>query len=174
MLPCWHKEEKEMKKKYNWIITSVLALALLFGICFTGTFAAEESAPESYITVNKSIAGSSAADKMSYVNTPLTLANGLNLYVEAEMGQYTDSVMFFGLFADKTDSAPYAHKSFMMGSQEIKTFFNDAATPVDNGRYQENFYGTFYYSKVMYRFEIKSNGDVNVYARSTEDRKSVV
>ena len=174
MLPCWHKEEKEMKKKYNWIITSVLALALLFGICFTGTFAAEESAPESYITVNKSIAGSSAADKMSYVNTPLTLANGLNLYVEAEMGQYTDSVMFFGLFADKTDSAPYAHKSFMMGSQEIKTFFNDAATPVDNGRYQENFYGTFYYSKVMYRFEIKSNGDVNVYARSTEDPSTYV
>lgn len=163
-----------MKKKYNWIITSVLALALLFGICFTGTFAAEESAPESYITVNKSIAGSSAADKMSYVNTPLTLANGLNLYVEAEMGQYTDSVMFFGLFADKTDSAPYAHKSFMMGSQEIKTFFNDAATPVDNGRYQENFYGTFYYSKVMYRFEIKSNGDVNVYARSTEDPSTYV
>ena len=174
MLPCWHKEEKEMKKKYNWIITSVLALALLFGICFTGTFAAEESAPESYITVNKSIAGSSAADKMSYVNTPLTLANGLNLYVEAEMGQYTDSVMFFGLFADKTDSAPYAHKSFMMGSQEIKTFFNDAVTPVDNGRYQENFYGTFYYSKVMYRFEIKSNGDVNVYARSTEDPSTYV
>lgn len=174
MLPCWHKEEKEMKKKYNWIITSVLALALLFGICFTGTFAAEESAPESYITVNKSIAGSSAADKMSYVNTPLTLANGLNLYVEAEMGQYTDSVMFSGLFADKTDSAPYAHKSFMMGSQEIKTFFNDAATPVDNGRYQENFYGTFYYSKVMYRFEIKSNGDVNVYARSTEDPSTYV
>lgn len=163
-----------MKKKYNWIITSVLALALLFGICFTGTFAAEESAPESYITVNKSIAGSSAADKMSYVNTPLTLANGLNLYVEAEMGQYTDSVMFFGLFADKTDSAPYAHKSFMMGSQEIKTFFNDAVTPVDNGRYQENFYGTFYYSKVMYRFEIKSNGDVNVYARSTEDPSTYV
>lgn len=151
-----------------------MALALLFGICFTGTFAAEESAPESYITVNKSIAGSSAADKMSYVNTPLTLANGLNLYVEAEMGQYTDSVMFFGLFADKTDSAPYAHKSFMMGSQEIKTFFNDAATPVDNGRYQENFYGTFYYSKVMYRFEIKSNGDVNVYARSTEDPSTYV
>ena len=163
-----------MKKKYNWIITSILSLALLFGICFTGTFAAEESAPESYITVNKSIAGSSAADKMSYVNTPLTLANGLNLYVEAEMGQYTDSVMFFGLFADKTDSAPYAHKSFMMGSQEIKTFFNDAATPVDNGRYQENFYGTFYYSKVMYRFEIKSNGDVNVYARSTEDPSTYV
>ena len=174
MLPCWLKEEKEMKKKYNWIITSILSLALLFGICFTGTFAAEESAPESYITVNKSIAGSSAADKMSYVNTPLTLANGLNLYVEAEMGQYTDSVMFFGLFADKTDSAPYAHKSFMMGSQEIKTFFNDAATPVDNGRYQENFYGTFYYSKVMYRFEIKSNGDVNVYARSTEDPSTYV
>ena len=174
MLPCWHKEEKEMKKKYNWIITSVLALALLFGICFTGTFAAEESAPESYITVNKSIAGSSAADKMSYVNTPLTLANGLNLYVEAEMGQYTDSVMFFGLFADKTDSAPYAHKSFMMGSQEIKTFFNDAVKAVDNGRYQENYYGTFYYSKVMYRFEIKSNGDVNVYARSTEDPSTYV
>lgn len=174
MLPCWHKEEKEMKKKYNWIITSVLALALLFGICFTGTFAAEESAPESYITVNKSIAGSSAADKMSYVNTPLTLANGLNLYVEAEMGQYTDSVMFFGLFADKTDSAPYAHKSFMMGSQEIKTFFNDAATPVDNGKYKEDYYDTFYFNKVMYRFEIKSNGDVNVYARSTEDPSTYV
>lgn len=163
-----------MKKKYNWIITSVLALALLFGICFTGTFAAEESAPESYITVNKSIAGSSAADKMSYVNTPLTLANGLNLYVEAEMGQYTDSVMFFGLFADKTDSAPYAHKSFMMGSQEIKTFFNDAATPVDNGKYKEDYYDTFYFNKVMYRFEIKSNGDVNVYARSTEDPSTYV
>lgn len=174
MLPCWHKEEKEMKKKYNWIITSVLALALLFGICFTGTFAAEESAPESYITVNKSIAGSSAADKMSYVNTPLTLANGLNLYVEVEMGQYTDSVMFFGLFADKTDSAPYAHKSFMMGSQEIKTFFNDAATPVDNGKYKEDYYDTFYFNKVMYRFEIKSNGDVNVYARSTEDPSTYV
>ena len=174
MLPCWHKEEKEMKKKYNWIITSVLALALLFGICFTGTFAAEESAPESYITVNKSIAGSSAADKMSYVNTPLTLANGLNLYVEAEMGQYTDSVMFFGLFADKTDSAPYAHKSFMMGSQEFKTFFNDAATPVDNGKYKEDYYDTFYFNKVMYRFEIKSNGDVNVYARSTEDPSTYV
>ena len=174
MLPCWHKEEKEMKKKYNWIISSVLALALLFGICFTGTFAAEESAPESYITVNKSIAGSSAADKMSYVNTPLTLANGLNLYVEAEMGQYTDSVMFFGLFADKTDSAPYAHKSFMMGSQEIKTFFNDAATPVDNGKYKEDYYDTFYFNKVMYRFEIKSNGDVNVYARSTEDPSTYV
>lgn len=163
-----------MKKKYNWIITSVLALALLFGICFTGTFAAEESAPESYITVNKSIAGSSAADKMSYVNTPLTLANGLNLYVEVEMGQYTDSVMFFGLFADKTDSAPYAHKSFMMGSQEIKTFFNDAATPVDNGKYKEDYYDTFYFNKVMYRFEIKSNGDVNVYARSTEDPSTYV
>lgn len=163
-----------MKKKYNWIITSVLALALLFGICFTGTFAAEEIAPESYITVNKSIAGSSAADKMSYVNTPLTLANGLNLYVEAEMGQYTDSVMFFGLFADKTDSAPYAHKSFMMGSQEIKTFFNDAATPVDNGKYKEDYYDTFYFNKVMYRFEIKSNGDVNVYARSTEDPSTYV
>ena len=163
-----------MKKKYNWIITSVLALALLFGICFTGTFAAEESAPESYITVNKSIAGSSAADKMSYVNTPLTLANGLNLYVEAEMGQYTDSVMFFGLFADKTDSAPYAHKSFMMGSQEFKTFFNDAATPVDNGKYKEDYYDTFYFNKVMYRFEIKSNGDVNVYARSTEDPSTYV
>lgn len=174
MLPCWHKEEKEMKKKYNWIITSVLALALLFGICFTGTFAAEEGAPESYITVNKSIAGSSAADKMSYVNTPLTLANGLNLYVEVEMGQYTDSVMFFGLFADKTDSAPYAHKSFMMGSQEIKTFFNDAATPVDNGKYKEDYYDTFYFNKVMYRFEIKSNGDVNVYARSTEDPSTYV
>lgn len=174
MLPCWHKEEKEMKKKYNWIITSVLALALLFGICFTGTFAAEESAPESYITVNKSIAGSSAADKMSYVNTPLTLANGLNLYVEAEMGQYTDSVMFFGLFADKTDSAPYAHKSFMMGSQEIKTFFNDAATPVDNGKYMEDYWNTYYYNRVMYRFEIKSNGDVNVYARSTEDPSTYV
>lgn len=174
MLPCWHKEEKEMKKKYNWIITSVLALALLIGICFTGTFAAEESAPESYITVNKSIAGSSAADKMSYVNTPLTLANGLNLYVEVEMGQYTDSVMFFGLFADKTDSAPYAHKSFMMGSQEIKTFFNDAATPVDNGKYKEDYYDTFYFNKVMYRFEIKSNGDVNVYARSTEDPSTYV
>lgn len=174
MLPCWHKEEKEMKKKYNWIITSVLALALLFGICFTGTFAAEESAPESYITVNKSIAGSSAADKMSYVNTPLTLANGLNLYVEVEMGQYTDSVMFFGLFADKTDSAPYAHKSFTMGSQEIKTFFNDAATPVDNGKYKEDYYDTFYFNKVMYRFEIKSNGDVNVYARSTEDPSTYV
>ena len=174
MLPCWHKEEKEMKKKYNWIITSVLALALLFGICFTGTFAAEESAPESYITVNKSIAGSSAADKMSYVNTPLTLANGLNLDVEVEMGQYTDSVMFFGLFADKTDSAPYAHKSFMMGSQEIKTFFNDAATPVDNGKYKEDYYDTFYFNKVMYRFEIKSNGDVNVYARSTEDPSTYV
>lgn len=163
-----------MKKKYNWIITSVLALALLFGICFTGTFAAEESAPESYITVNKSIAGSSAADKMSYVNTPLTLANGLNLYVEAEMGQYTDSVMFFGLFADKTDSAPYAHKSFMMGSQEIKTFFNDAATPVDNGKYMEDYWNTYYYNRVMYRFEIKSNGDVNVYARSTEDPSTYV
>ncbi|MFQ7035925.1 MAG: hypothetical protein ACLRTQ_09775 [Candidatus Borkfalkia sp.] len=163
-----------MKKKYNWIITSILSLALLFGICFTGTFAAEESAPESYITVNKSIAGSSAADKMSYVNTPLTLANGLNLYVEAEMGQYTDSVMFFGLFADKTDSAPYAHKSFMMGSQEIKTFFNDAATPVDNGKYKEDYYDTFYFNKVMYRFEIKSNGDVNVYARSTEDPSTYV
>ena len=174
MLPCWHEEEKEMKKKYNWIITSVLALALLFGICFTGTFAAEESAPESYITVNKSIAGSSAADKMSYVNTPLTLANGLNLYVEAEMGQYTDSVMFFGLFADKTDSAPYAHKSFMMGSQEIKTFFNDAATPVDNGKYMEDYWNTYYYNRVMYRFEIKSNGDVNVYARSTEDPSTYV
>lgn len=174
MLPCWHNEEKEMKKKYNWIITSVLALALLFGICFTGTFAAEESAPESYITVNKSIAGSSAADKMSYVNTPLTLANGLNLYVEAEMGQYTDSVMFFGLFADKTDSAPYAHKSFMMGSQEIKTFFNDAATPVDNGKYMEDYWNTYYYNRVMYRFEIKSNGDVNVYARSTEDPSTYV
>lgn len=174
MLPCWHKEEKEMKKKYNWIITSVLALALLFGICFTGTFAAEESAPESYITVNKSIAGSSAADKMSYVNTPLTLANGLNLYVEAEMGQYTDSVMFFGLFADKTDIAPYAHKSFMMGSQEIKTFFNDAATPVDNGKYMEDYWNTYYYNRVMYRFEIKSNGDVNVYARSTEDPSTYV
>ena len=174
MLPCWHKEEKEMKKKYYWIITSVLALALLFGICFTGTFAAEESAPESYITVNKSIAGSSAADKMSYVNTPLTLANGLNLYVEAEMGQYTDSVMFFGLFADKTDSAPYAHKSFMMGSQEIKTFFNDAATPVDNGKYMEDYWNTYYYNRVMYRFEIKSNGDVNVYARSTEDPSTYV
>ena len=174
MLPCWHKEEKEMKKKYNWIITSVLALALLFGICFTGTFAAEESAPESYITVNKSIAGSSAADKMSYVNTPLTLANGLNLYVEAEMGQYTDSVMFFGLFADKTDSAPYAHKSFMMVSQEIKTFFNDAATPVDNGKYMEDYWNTYYYNRVMYRFEIKSNGDVNVYARSTEDPSTYV
>lgn len=163
-----------MKKKYNWIITSILSLALLFGICFTGTFAAEESAPESYITVNKSIAGSSAADKMSYVNTPLTLANGLNLYVEVEMGQYTDSVMFFGLFADKTDSAPYAHKSFMMGSQEIKTFFNDAATPVDNGKYKEDYYDTFYFNKVMYRFEIKSNGDVNVYARSTEDPSTYV
>ena len=174
MLPCWHKEEKEMKKKYNWIITSVLALALLFGICFTGTFAAEESAPESYITVNKSIAGSSAADKMSYVNTPLTLANGLNLYVEAEMGQYTDSVMFFGLFADKTDSAPYAHKSFMMGSQEIKTFFSDAATPVDNGKYMEDYWNTYYYNRVMYRFEIKANGDVNVYARSTEDPSTYV
>lgn len=174
MLPCWLKEEKEMKKKYNWIITSILSLALLFGICFTGTFAAEESAPESYITVNKSIAGSSAADKMSYVNTPLTLANGLNLYVEAEMGQYTDSVMFFGLFADKTDSAPYAHKSFMMGSQEIKTFFSDAATPVDNGKYMEDYWNTYYYNRVMYRFEIKSNGDVNVYARSTEDPSTYV
>lgn len=163
-----------MKKKYNWIITSILSLALLFGICFTGTFAAEESAPESYITVNKSIAGSSAADKMSYVNTPLTLANGLNLYVEAEMGQYTDSVMFFGLFADKTDSAPYAHKSFMMGSQEIKTFFSDAATPVDNGKYMEDYWNTYYYNRVMYRFEIKSNGDVNVYARSTEDPSTYV
>lgn len=163
-----------MKKKYNWIITSVLALALLFGVCFTGTFAAEESAPESYITVDKSIAGSSAADKMSYVNTPLSLANGLNLYVEVEMGQYTDSVIFFGLFADKTDSAPYAHKSFMMGSQEIKTFFNDAATPVDNGKYKEDYYDTFYFNKVMYRFEIKSNGDVNVYARSTEDPSTYV
>ena len=174
MLPCWLKEEKEMKKKYNWIITSILSLALLFGICFTGTFAAEESAPESYIMVNKSIAGSSAADKMSYVNTPLTLANGLNLYVEAEMGQYTDSVMFFGLFADKTDSAPYAHKSFMMGSQEIKTFFSDAATPVDNGKYMEDYWNTYYYNRVMYRFEIKSNGDVNVYARSTEDPSTYV
>lgn len=163
-----------MKKKYNWIITSILSLALLFGICFTGTFAAEESAPESYITVNKSIAGSSAADKMSYVNTPLTLANGLNLYVEAEMGQYTDSVMFFGLFADKTDSAPYAHKSFMMGSQEIKTFFSDAAPPVDNGKYMEDYWNTYYYNRVMYRFEIKSNGDVNVYARSTEDPSTYV
>lgn len=163
-----------MKKKYNWIITSILSLALLFGICFTGTFAAEESAPESYITVNKSIAGSSAADKMSYVNTPLTLANGLNLYVEAEMGQYTDSVMFFGLFADKMDSAPYAHKSFMMGSQEIKTFFSDAATPVDNGKYMEDYWNTYYYNRVMYRFEIKSNGDVNVYARSTEDPSTYV
>lgn len=111
---------------------------------------------------------------MSYVNTPLTLANGLNLYVEAEMGQYTDSVMFFGLFADKTDSAPYAHKSFMMGSQEIKTFFNDAATPVDNGKYMEDYWNTYYYNRVMYRFEIKSNGDVNVYARSTEDPSTYV
>ena len=41
-----------MKKRLNWILAAVLALAMVLGISFTGTFAAEETAPESYIAVN--------------------------------------------------------------------------------------------------------------------------
>lgn len=163
-----------MKKRLNWILAAVLALAMVLGISFTGTFAAEETAPESYIAVNPSITGDSAVDKLAYVNTPLSLENGLNIYLEVEIGQYTDSVLFVGLFADKTDVNPYAHKSFMISSQDVRSFFNDAATPVSNGSYFENYYGTYFYNKVMFRFEVNANGDVNIYARSTEDPSTYV
>lgn len=160
-----------MKKKYNWIITSVLALALLFGICFTGTFAAEESAPESYITVNPTLTNTSSGyDKVSYVNTPLSLANGLNLYFEYKIGHWApDSLMFFGLFEENTDVNPYNHKVFMFGTQPLKTFVNGNPAVADNGAYNEDWYDNAYFSKVMFRLEINAAGDVNVYARSTED-----
>lgn len=163
-----------MKKKFTWILASVLALAMLLGISFTSTFAAEEDLPETYITVNTDISTSAAMDKTAFVDTPLSLANGLNLYIEVEMGQYTDSVMFFGLFSDNTDINPYAHKVFMLGSQDVKAFDNGAVSLIDNKAYYENYYQTYYYNKVMFRFEIKANGDVNIYACSTEDPATYV
>ncbi len=166
-----------MKKRLNWILAAVLALAMVLGISFTGTFAAEETAPESYIAVNTTLTNeSSGYDKLAYVSTPVSLENGLNLYLEVEFEQWTnDEVVFFGLFDSNTDSNPYQHKSFMFGSQAVAAFYDGKPNrTIDNGSYSEGFSGTNYYNKVMFRIEVNANGDVNIYARSTEDPSTYV
>lgn len=157
-------------KRVKWIIVFVLSVIMLIGAAAGGVFAAEEEPGQTYMTVKPTVTGSSAQDKMVYVNTPLNMQNGLNVYLEVEFEHWTnDGVIFFGLFSGNTDSAPYSHSSFLIGSQELRSFVNGAVKVVDNGQYNENQSGVLYYNQVMFHFEIKSNGDVKVYVKSTED-----